>query len=1007
MQQFYRIGVVVPFLDGEYFGRLFDSMRQAARSRQVQLIAIQTENENSVTPIESEVSVDIIDGWVLIVSTELPSFFEVITRKDKPIICVGFRSPVPNARTVIPDNQSGMKAAVLHLADHGHRKIAFLGKTDHYEVHQRYQGYLEAIHELEIPYDESLVVETADHMMNGGALAAEQLLRSGVPFTAVAAGTDLNAIGAIEALQCQGYSVPRDVAVIGFDDIEQAGTNQPPLTTIRQPFNIYAETIIDNILDMLDGAEQEKEKTVHVPVSLIPRESCGCVGLSDSAREFDSLFSYSELRKLLHRLNLNHFEVIQSLINATKEEQIHISDLFWNQNHWGCLALWETDKSGGKHLVVRQTFSHKGDPLPPIGERYKSEHFPPLEYLPKSADAGGEDSVTLHMISSELHDWGFMALVGPADPLSHLAGSDLTRQSFRILLVALEREMLFRQVRAIAEKLEIVSRTTNDGIWDWDIRTGLIEWNLGAHKVLRGTMETLTSTPRSYFRRVHPDDQSLVFQAFRLLFKDQCSIQIQFRFRGLDTSNVWLHATGSVIRDEDGTLIRIVGSVADITERKNSEEHILQLAYHDSLTGLPNRLLFQERLQSALKNHANDSHAVLLIDLDRFKFVNDTLGHQAGDMVIRQVSDRLKLCVGMNDTIARLGGDEFIVLLPSIQGKEDVCQTADRILLLLSDPYFLEDHELFVTASVGISLYPDHGQDSETLIKFADVAMYRSKETDGNAVESYTPELGFRVAERFNLEKSMRNALKRDEFRLFYQPQISLATGKMYGAEALIRWQSSGGELISPGDFIPLAEETGLIIPIGQWVLEQACMAYKQWIQEGLPSFVMSVNISVKQFLQEQFPESVREVLRMTGIDPSHLCLEITEYTAVQDLEHSIVMLRKLEEIGVRIAIDDFGIGQSSLVLIKHLPVHILKIDPSFIRNMSSGSKDEKIVSAVLALAHSLGLTVTAEGVETREQLSRLQSLKCDQIQGYFIGRPMPLEQMMSSLSEVARSFDS
>lgn len=1004
MSQSYRIGVVVPFVDGEYYGRLFDSLRKAVRYRQVQLIAIQTDNEKSVTPMEAAVSVELIDGWILIVPTDLSSFFEVLGHRDKPIICVGFPSPVPNSRTVIPDNRSGMKQAVLHLAGHGHRRIAFIGGIEHYEVNQRYQGYLEAIHELGFPFDKSLVVEAVDHMMKGGGVAVEQLLHSGVSFTAVATGTDLNAIGAIDTLQGKGYSVPRDVAVIGFDDIEQAATNPPPLATVSQPFNELAETIIANLFDMLEGASSEDGMTVHVPTRLIPRESCGCSSLK-SIEETGTMFSYAELRKQLHRLNLNHFEVIKTLISATKKENIHISDLYWNLNHWGCLALWETDKSGDKYLVISQTFSKRGDPLPPVGERYRPEQFPPLNYLPMTAEAGGEDCITLHMISSDLYDWGFIALAGPADPLYQLAGSDLTRQSFKILLVALEREMLFRQVRAIAEKLEIVSQTTNDGIWDWDIRTGRVEWSLGADKVLRGTMQTSADTPRSYLRRIYPVDRPHFFQALRLPFKDGRPIQTEFRFRGLDASNIWLHATGSVIRNEQGEPVRIVGAVADITERKQSEEHIIRLAYHDSLTGLPNRLLFKERLEAALEKTTKDSLAVLMIDLDQFKFVNDTLGHQAGDMVIREVADRLSSCIGSNNTIARIGGDEFIVLLPSIQGEETVRRTADQMLLRLSEPFYLEGHELLMTASIGMSLYPEHGTDSDTLIKFADVAMYKSKETNGNAVESYTPELGSRFVERFNLERAMRKALERDEFRLLFQPQISLATGKVYGAEALIRWQASGGVLISPSDFIPLAEETGLIVPIGQWVLEQACRAYKRWIGEGLPSMVISVNISVKQFLQEQFAESVREVLRKTGIEPGHLCLEITEYTAVHDLEHSIAMLRKLEEIGVKIAIDDFGIGQSSLVLLKHLPVHMLKIDPSFIRNMSGGSIDEKIVNAVISMSHSLGLSVTAEGVETSEQLRRLESLKCDQIQGYLIGKPMTLEQLMSSHHEIAGKF--
>jgi diguanylate cyclase (GGDEF)-like protein len=395
-----------------------------------------------------------------------------------------------------------------------------------------------------------------------------------------------------------------------------------------------------------------------------------------------------------------------------------------------------------------------------------------------------------------------------------------------------------------------------------------------------------------------------------------------------------------------------------------------------------------------------------MIDLDRFKIVNDTLGHQTGDLLLQHAAHSLQECVGEQGVIARLGGDEFIVLLSPIEGVEDVKRVADRMLLLLKKPFLLEGREFYLSASIGACIYPCDGTDVDSLIRFADIAMYHTKENGGNRLEIYTPALSSKQVERFNMENGLRYALERNELTLNFQPQVSLATGKVYGAETLLRWNTPDGQTIQPGEFIPLAEETGLIIPIGQWVLEQACLECKRWIHAGMPSLVISVNISALQFQQDNFPELVRRVLKETGIEPYNLCLEITEHTAVENMEHSIRMLGELVNIGVKIAIDDFGIGQSSLLWLKKLPVHIVKIDPSFILNMIQDSDDDAIAKAVIEMSHSLGLSVTAEGVETEEQLQRLQQLRCDRIQGFFTGRPMTSDQFIAYFLEISSWMD-
>ncbi|MFD0673331.1 EAL domain-containing protein [Cohnella sp. GCM10027633] len=999
----YRIGLIAPYLDGEYYGRIIPAIHQYVRSRNSRLFAIQSVDENhGISELDEPVAFQHIDAWVLVLPTAGASFHQWLRKGDKPVVGVGFRPPSADAHTVVIDNRESMREAVLHLIDaHGHERIAFIGNADQYDLQERYSGYLDALGERGLPFDERLVVREIDNSLESGAVAAKRLieLHGGLGFTALAAGTDLNAIGAIGELRTRGYSIPRDVAIVGYDDIPQASANDPSLTTVHQSPGELAMAAVGLAFDLLEGKPIENSPA-YVSARFVPRASCGCANPAFPAtpEEIGEVAQgLSLLRTSLHRITTNNYKLTRGLIMATKDDRIHIDKLFWNLAHWGVLALWETDKRGNRRLVVKQTFSRRGDTLPPVGEAYALEEFPSLAHLPPTAKPGGEDMIILHPVKSELRDWGYVALCAPIDPLNAFVANDLTRHSFSILAISLEREMLVQQIRSFADKLELVASTTNDGIWDWDLATNKIEWSGSAHRMLSAASVAVTDAPRSFMTYVHSEDRKAVREAFRRTLTQRVPLQGEFRLVGANGQPVWVDVTGDCMRDSAARPTRMIGSLKDITEKKSNEARIMQMAYYDAVTGLPNRRLFQERLSTTMaeREKSGGKMAVLLIDLDRFKIVNDTLGHQAGDLLLMEVAKLLQECVGEKDVIARLGGDEFIVMLPSIAGEDEVAGVAERMLGKLSEPFLLEGTKFYLSASIGASLYPSDGADSETLIKFADMAMYQSKKSGGNRLGYFTENLSSRQVERVSMESGLRRALEREEFVLYYQPQIVLATGKVYGAEALIRWQTPDGRLVQPNDFIPLAEETGLIIPIGQWVLEQACAACREWIAEGMISAVISVNISPQQFQQKDFPELVRRVLRDSGVQPHNLCLEITEHMAVLNMERSIQVLNELTGIGVKIAIDDFGIGQSSLILLKRLPVHTVKIDPSFIFDMIDDAQDEAIARGIIGMSHNLGLSVTAEGVETDAQIERLQQLGCDRIQGFYTGRPMPSEQFV------------
>jgi diguanylate cyclase (GGDEF)-like protein/PAS domain S-box-containing protein len=462
---------------------------------------------------------------------------------------------------------------------------------------------------------------------------------------------------------------------------------------------------------------------------------------------------------------------------------------------------------------------------------------------------------------------------------------------------------------------------------------------------------------------------------------------------------IWISENARAVFGDDGRVACYEGTVEDVTELKLYQARIEQQANYDMLTGLANRSLLNERLQQAIFTATRQGTrlGVVFIDLDRFKYINDSLGHHVGDELLRAMAERLKASVRESDTVARLGGDEFVLLINGQNDPESMAIVLERMLLDISEPWTIAQGDFNVTCSIGVALFPEDGHSAEVLLKHADSAMYRAKEKGRNNFQFFTAELNALITERLEMENRLRRALERDQFTLHYQPRIDMRTQELIGAEALLRWQPAEGEEITPSRFIPVAEEIGLLAPIGKWVLRTACRQNKQWQDAGLQPFTISVNVSPRQFRQDSFVATVTEILRETGLEARYLEIELTESAVMQDAEQFIAMLGELNELGVQITLDDFGAGYSSLSYLKRLPVDRLKVDRSFVQDIATDADDATIVRTIIALGHNLGMKVVAEGVETAEQLEFLRINSCDELQGYYFAKPVPaaeFEQM-------------
>ena len=623
----------------------------------------------------------------------------------------------------------------------------------------------------------------------------------------------------------------------------------------------------------------------------------------------------------------------------------------------------------------------------------------------------------VYSVLASLWIWGsdWLALQWLDDPPAVMRAQSWKGMSFVLFTTALLYFMVRREERTQAAIQDELRGTRGQLEHFVDSGTSIIYALVPDQSVeggwtvsyVSGNVERLTGYPPAewlaragfWHEHVHPDDREQVLAGVgRHLRGEGDFYASEHRVRCQDGSYKWILDRGQVVeRDGQGQALRMIGTHADLTtlkQRKQVEARLSHMTHHDALTGLPNRVLLRERIESEMAHawREQEALALMFIDVDRFKFINDSLGHKAGDALLLEIAERLRQAVRQQDTVSRMGGDEFTLLLPQTDA-EGAEHLAQGLIERISAPSLIEGMELVVTPSIGIAVFPGDGQDIDALLQAGDTAMYRAKAAGGANFQFYEPDMHRSASRTLQIENALRWALERHELELHYQPQIELRSGRVIGCEALLRWRHPKLGLVAPSEFMPIAEDSGLILPIGEWVLRAAVAQNKAWQEAGLTPSLVAVNVSALQFRQAQFAELVSSILVEAGLEACWLELELTESVVSEDLGEAVRIMEQLDRLGVQLSVDDFGTGYSSLSYLRRFPLDKLKIDQSFVRDLGSDPDSVLIVAGVITMARSLGLRTIAEGVETPEQLAVLTAEGCDEVQGYWHARPMPAAQ--------------
>ena len=1134
------IGVLSPLVSGFYFGGILDGIARAAAEAGHTTIAFQclpagvsaADHHNYPEDLMRPVGWSAVDGFISIVNAASNASLRSIQASGRPLVLVSHEADGIACPIVVPDNTTGVRAAVQHLIEHGHRRIAFAGMLAQPDMRERRAAYESALLENGIEPEPRLVYDTLDTLVAGGEGAAAEMLAAGLPSTAVVAGTDMNAIGIMGWLAAAGINLPAQQAVLGFDDIEEAGYTRPALSTVAQDFGGIGRLAFKLLERQLRGEVVPPEHYQH-PTRFVARQSCGCVGAQPSpagrpepagepvlltirpleaalvglprpqqdwqesaendaaalarfdeaftaalatsepvgsralrsaaealwpvVRVLDNLDEVTDLlrtgahawfahqgaalndlrleqlllettialaseqgreqfgrRTMLLESLTTQYAVGMDLLRSHQQDPTTLSWLGRTAVKAGVLALFGRN---GEPMSVAGIFDPEADLDGLLDQPISEPDFPPQALLRRAAANPGDVVVVLPVTSGGPAQ-GLLGAVAPV-LMRDATGRETFNQWAALLAVALDHQQVLTSLReqqtSLAESLTreqeltddirrseqryaLAAAAASDGLWDWDLTAGTVYYSDRSRAILGAAEGHFGSGVEAWLERVLPEDRSGLDREISLQLNGSSEpLEYEHRIRTDAGELRWVLSRGLALTDDTG-VTRIVGSFTDVTDRRELEDRLRHQALYDSLTSLPNRMLLLDRLGVAMRRrHRQPEHrfAVLFIDLDGFKVINDSLGHVTGDKLLVGVAQRLLAFVRTGDTAARIGGDEFVVLLDDLGQNADVPSVTERLQDMLAVPFDIDGHRVAVTASIGIATAVAEHESAEDMLRDADIAMYRAKTRQRGSQATFDATMRASLVTRMSTESRLRQAVDEGGFALHYQPIVNLADGEITGFEALIRWpelRNGAQVLIPPAEFLPVAEETGLIVPIGRWVVQETCRQIAEWRRTGHPAgrLPVSVNVSHKEFWHAGLLDHLDATLAAARLEPQAMVLEITEGVIMDNAHRAEALLDEMHQRGLPVHIDDFGTGYSSLEALHRFRIDALKIDRSFVVAMSGGKRSAELVRTIVAMSESLGLGVIAEGIEEQAQVTMLERFGCRLGQGYLFSRPLP-----------------
>lgn len=997
MVKSFTLGVLSPVTGGFFYGEITAGVARELGAVGGRIVLIQTldaglsSDEVEAAPdFRTPTAWEYLDGIISIAHATQRQYLDEVVAAGKALALASEEIPGLEAPAAVPDNSTGVSEAVRHLVGHGHTRIGFAGNLVQSDMTERHDAYQAGMREHGLDPDPKWFFTAADNGEVGGRDVAAQIVAARLPITALILATDRNAIGCMAHLRDVGVGVPDDLAIVGYDGIDAGAYTEPTLSTVRQPFGETGALAARLVISQLRGDEVET-RTHRAPSTFWPRGSCGCpdtAGRVDT--DLDADFWRDQARLYYERSASGEQSKREQYLIGMRlldHERTDPTDLQWletTESRGACLALWVGDPSNGRLRIAGVHDPNRALPAL-VGTTCSLEQFPPSALIALADPAVNEVTVVVPVKSRGL-DYGLLAVAGEIDTMSN-SGRETENHWAALLTAAIEQRRLIENVRTSEERYGLWATATNDGLWDWDLATDTIYYSGRCMELFGHPYQAVRADPSVWFEALHPDDLHRVRELLSGAGTGPLQpVEFEHRVRGIDGDFLRLSCQALPVGPPDGPAERIVGSIHDIEPRKQLEERLRQGALYDEVTGLPNRKLFLERLTFAITDARKSSglrYAVVFLDVDGFKLVNDSLGHLAGDQLLSEIGRRLRAGLRSSDLAARFGGDEFAVLLSAIE-PSSIWPIVERMMMNLAAPIDLDGHEVTVSASIGITTSDGNYTDADDVLRDADIAMYHAKVHNRGSFSMFDAEMQSGSIARLEMQSELREALDRGQFEVHYQPIIDLDDSGIDRFEALVRWRHPRNGLVGPMDFLTTLEEIGLMVTLGLWVIEEVCRQIAEWQRLYDGTVNVSVNVSRAELTDDRLLPHILGCLRRHGLAPSNLTLEVTEKTVMSDTIRASTLIEQLQTAGIQVQIDDIGAGTSSLHALRSLSVHALKIDRSFIRELTVDSPTQNIVRLIIGMGDRLGFDVIAEGVETAAQLEMLREMGCHRAQGFW-----------------------